>query len=82
MSPEMADYADKAYKAFPRGIKNLVNDGAVLPPAVGPVTTVPAVNNAGDDVSRLNLAGQHSIVSVVNGIEREKGEDFSTLSQK
>jgi len=81
MSPEMADYADKAFKAFPRGVRNLVRDGNVLPPAVGSVSEVPAVDANGKTVSKLNLQGQHSITSAVNGIEQQKTEDVETLSE-
>lgn len=80
LTPEQADYADKAFKAFPRGVKNLVQRGDVLPPAIGPVHEVQALDSDGQAVSRLDLGGQHSIVSVVNGIEREKEDDLATLA--
>lgn len=80
LSPEMADYADKAMKSFPRGIRNLVQQGNVMPPAVGTVREVPAIDAKGDSVSKLNLMGQHSITSVVGGIEQQKTEDVATLS--
>ena len=80
MSPEMTDYADKAMKSFPRGMRNLVRQGNVMPPAVGAVREVPAIDAGGEAVSKLNLAGQHSITSVVGGIEQQKTEDVATLS--
>lgn len=80
LSPDMADYADKAFKAFPRAMKNLVKHGEVLPPALGQVREVPAINAQGDLISKLNPMGQHSITSVVNGIEQQKSEDLAALS--
>jgi hypothetical protein len=79
LSPEMADYADKAFKAFPRGVKNMVQNGEVMPPAIGAIHEVPAVNDKGQEVSKFNLAGQHSITSAVNGIESQKEDDLGTL---
>lgn len=80
LSPELADYADKAFMAFPRGVQNLVRDGNVLPPAIGPIHEVPAVGKDGQTISKLNLMGQHSITSAVNGIEQQKTDDITTLS--
>lgn len=80
LSPDMADYADKASKAFPRAMKNLVKHGEVLPPALGQIREVPAINAQGDQISKLNPMGQHSITSVVNGIEQQKSEDLASLS--
>lgn len=81
LSHEMADYADKAMKSFPRGMRNLVRQGNVMPPAVGAVREVPAIDASGAPVSRLDLGGQHSITSVVGGIEQQKTEDVATLSE-
>jgi len=80
LSPEAADYADKAFKALPRSMRNVMRNGDVMPPAVGPIHQVETINNAGDVVSPANLAGQHSIVSAVNGIEKEKTEDMAVLA--
>ncbi|MBX3667334.1 MAG: hypothetical protein KF778_02945 [Rhodocyclaceae bacterium] len=80
MPPDMADYADKAAKSFPRGMRNLIKDGNVMPPAVGKVIEVPAISPDGKPVPGANPLGQHSIDSVVNGIEQQKTEDISTLS--
>ncbi|CAN5317394.1 hypothetical protein BH11PSE10_BH11PSE10_13460 [soil metagenome] len=79
LSPEMADYADKALKALPRGIKNIVEHGNLLPPAIGAIHEVPAIDDAGVEVSRLNLPGQHSMGNVINGIEQQKSNDVATL---
>lgn len=80
LSSEMADYADKAMKSFPRGMRNLVRQGNVMPPAVGAVREVSAIDSQGGPVSKLNLMGQHSITSVVGGIEQQKTEDVAMLS--
>lgn len=80
LSPEMADYADKAFKAFPRGVKNLVQHGNVLPPAIGEIHQVNAIDSNGKPVSKLDLMGQHSITNTVNGIEQQKTQDVATLS--
>ena len=79
LSPEVAGYADKAFKALPRSLGNIVKSGAALPPAIGPVREVPAINDQGGEVSRARPDLQHSIHSVVNGIEREKSEDMAVL---
>jgi len=79
LSPEMADYADKAAKAFPRAMRNLWDDGNVMPPAVGKIEEVPALDDDGQTVAPYNVLGQHSIKSVVNGIEEQKSEDVATL---
>ncbi|MEP6504414.1 MAG: hypothetical protein ABJD97_13845 [Betaproteobacteria bacterium] len=75
----VADYADKAMKAFPRGMSNLFKDGNVMPPAIGPVHEVPAIAPDGSAVSAGNLMGQHSMVSVVNGIEKQKDDDVAAI---
>ena len=79
LSPEAAGYADKALKALPRSLANIAKTGAALPPAVGPVHNVPAIDDQGNEVSRARPDLQHSIHSVVNGIEREKTEDMDVL---
>lgn len=79
LTPEMLDYADKAMKALPRGLGNLVLQGNVLPPAIGAVQTVQALDGAGKPVDATDLIGQHSIQSVINGIEAQKSEDLATL---
>ena len=80
LSPEMADYADKALKALPRGIKNLVHHGNVLPPAIGPVHEVPTLDELGREVPLLSKPGPHSITYVINGIERQKEDDLATMA--
>ena len=79
LSTENADYADKALKLFPRALRNVWNEGYVVPPAIGPVFEVPAIGKDGNKVADLNPMGQHSIISVVNGIEEQKTEDVATL---
>ena len=54
--------------------------GRALPPAVGPVHEVKALDAQGEEYSKLNLLKQHSITSAVNGIEAEKTQDVATLS--
>jgi hypothetical protein len=80
LSPEAADYADKAFKALPRGIRNLVQDGNILPPALGTVREVPAIGPDGTAVSPWDSLGQHGIGSLINGIEQQKAEDVATLT--
>jgi hypothetical protein len=80
LSPEAADYADKAFKALPRGIRNLVQDGNILPPALGAVREVPAIGPDGAAVSTWDSLGQHGIGSLINGIEQQKAEDVATLT--
>lgn len=77
---ELADYADKAFKSFPRALQNVARHGDMMPPAIGPIHEVPAINDAGETISGLNPMGQHSITSVVNGIEQQKTEDMAALS--
>jgi hypothetical protein len=79
LSPEMAGYADRAAKALPRAMRNLWNDGSVMPPAAGKIEEVPAINDHGQTVAPYDPLGQHSIKSVVNGIEEQKSEDVATL---
>lgn len=80
LSPDVADHADKAFKALPRSLRNVLQNGDVMPPAIGPIHQVETINAAGEVVSRANLAGQHSIVSAINGIEKEKTEDMAVLA--
>jgi len=80
LSPDVADYADKAFKALPRSLRNVLQNGDVMPPAIGPIHQVETINAAGEVVSRANLAGQHSILSAINGIEKEKTEDMAVLA--
>ena len=77
--PEAMDYADKATKALPRGIRNLVADGNVLPPAIGPVQTVRALDDDGQPIALTNALGQHSMKNAINGIEEQKMQDLATL---
>lgn len=79
LSPEAAGYADKAFKVLPRSLRNIAQSGNAMPPAVGAIHQVQALNDAGEVVSPANLLGQHSMVSVVNGIEQQKSEDMSAL---
>lgn len=79
LSSAQADYADKAFKALPRGLKNVVVDGNLLPPAVGPVIEVPSLDGSGEALSPINPM-QHSITFLVNGIEQQKSEDMATLT--
>lgn len=79
LSPEVAGYAGKAFMALPRSVKNLVADGNLLPPAIGPVHTVRALGADGQPIAQLNPMGQHSITSAINGIEEQKTLDISTL---
>ncbi len=81
LSAETSDYADKVFMAFPRGLRNLLADGQVLPPALGTIHEVPAIGDDGQLVSTLDVQGQHSIDSVINGIEQQKVEDMATLTQ-
>ncbi len=80
LSPDVADYADKAFKALPRSMRNVLQNGDVMPPAIGPIHQVETINDAGEVVSRANLTGQHSILSAINGIEKEKTEDMAVLA--
>ncbi len=80
LSPDMADYADKAFKALPRSLRNVLQNGDVMPPAIGPIHEVDAVSEAGNVISRLNVMAQHSIKSAINGIEKEKTEDMAVLA--
>jgi hypothetical protein len=79
LSEKQSDYADKAFKAFPRGIKNLLSNGSVLPPAIGPIVEVPSIDNTGNRLSNLNPK-QHSITFLINGIEHQKTQDVFRLS--
>ena len=81
LSSEMADYADKALKALPRGIGNLVRDGNILPPAIGAIHEVPAFGADGKPMSLVSPS-QHSITTVVRGIEHEKTDDASTIEAR
>lgn len=80
LSKQTTDYADKAFKALPRAMRNVFETGRALPPAVGPVHEVKALDAQGEEYSKLNLLKQHSITSAVNGIEAEKTQDVATLS--
>ena len=80
LAPDAADYADKAFKALPRSLRNIVQSGNALPPAIGPVHEVLAIDKVGAEISGANLAGQHSILSVINGIEKEKDQDMAVLA--
>lgn len=79
LPPDVAGYADKAFKALPRSLRNLAKTGSALPAAVGAVHQVPAIDAAGDVISPLRPDLQHSILSVINGIEVEKAEDIAAL---
>ena len=79
LSPEAADYADKAFKVLPRSLRNIAQSGNAMPPAIGAIHEVQTLNDAGEVVSPANLLGQHSMGSVVNGIEQEKSEDMAAL---
>lgn len=79
LSPDTRQLVEGGTTAFPRALKNLVSQGNLLPPAIGPVVTVPALDDAGKPVPMTSPGGQHSILSVINGIEREKSEDVATL---
>ena len=79
LSTEQADYADKVFKVLPRGLKNIISDGNVLPPAIGAVTEVPSLDGDGNEVALLNPK-QHSITFLVNGIEQQKSQDIATLT--
>lgn len=78
LSTANADYADKAFKAFPRAVKNLFSDGFVMPPAIGAITEVPSINEKGEALALLN-PNQHSVTFLKNGIEKQKTEDMDTL---
>ncbi len=80
LSPDVADYADKAFKALPRSLRNVLQNGDVMPPAIGTIHEVETINDKGEVVSRANLGGQHSILSAINGIEKEKTEDQAVLA--
>ncbi|WP_374438756.1 hypothetical protein [Inhella sp.] len=80
LSPEMADYADKALKVLPRAAKNLVSNGDVMPPALGAIHEVTPLTPDGGSISSLNPMGQHSITNLVEGIEQQKAEDLATLT--
>jgi hypothetical protein len=41
---------------------------------------VPALKEDGSMISPANLLGQHSITTVVNGIERQKEDDLATMA--
>ena len=75
----VADAARKAAVAFPKAMGNLVTQGNLLPPAVGPVVQVPSLDDRGRPVAPTDAMGQHSVHGVINGIEREKEEDVATL---
>jgi len=79
LSPDTRQLVEGSTTALPRALGNLVRQGSLLPPAIGPVVTVPALDDAGNAVPMTSPGGQHSIVSVINGIEREKSEDVATL---
>lgn len=80
LSPQAADYADKAMKAFPRGVSNLFKDGNVIPPAVGPVHVVNSLADSGSPTAATDLLGQHSMAGVINGIEQQKDADVATIA--
>ena len=79
LSPDTRQLVEGGTTALPRALRNLVSQGNLLPPAIGPVVTVPALDDAGKPVPMTSPGGQHSILSVINGIEREKSEDVATL---
>ena len=79
LPPGVADYADKAFKVLPRSVRNIAQSGNAMPPAIGAIHEVQTINDAGDVVSPANLLGQHSIVSVIHGIEKEKSADMAVL---
>lgn len=79
LPPDVAGYADKAFKALPRSLRNVAKTGSALPAAVGAVHQVPAIGADGDVISPLRPDLQHSILSVINGIEVEKAEDIAAL---
>jgi hypothetical protein len=79
LSADQAEYVDKAFKVVPRGLKNLLANGQVVPPAIGPVTEVPSLNDQGQAL-KMGDVKQHSITFLVNGIEQQKSEDMATLT--
>ena len=79
LTTDQSAWADRATKLVPRGVRNLWAAGATAPPAIGKIEEVPALYDSGDSVLDLDLKGQHSIKSVVNGIEERKSEDVAIL---
>lgn len=80
LSAGNADLVERGASAFPGAMRNLVQHGTMLPPAVGPVVEVPCLDDAGNPVPPTDLLGQHSGTNIINGIEREKSEDVATLT--
>jgi hypothetical protein len=81
LTADQAAWADRLAKLAPRAVRNLWADGAIAPPAIGKIVEVPALYDSGDSVLDLDVLGQHSIKSVVNGIEEQKAEDVATLQK-
>ncbi len=78
LSIQNAGYADRALNALPRLVGNIITRGDALPPAVVPIHEVQALDGQGNEITSVNLVGQHSIVSVENGIEQQKTQDVQT----
>jgi hypothetical protein len=79
LSATAADAAHMAATAFPRAAGNLLDQGHLLPPAIGKIIEAPSLNDEGKPTAASDLLGQHSVTNLVNGIEREKSEDVATL---
>lgn len=73
----------EAANTLPQGARNLLSNGGVIPPAIGRIHEVPAIANDGRTYGMFSGFGadQHSIISVINGIEQQKQEDTAILTK-
>jgi len=79
LGPDAAALAGQGVTAFAQSLGNLTRQGYLLPPARGQVVEVPALAENGTAVAPADLDGQHSVRSLINGIEQEKSQDIATL---
>lgn len=82
LGEETAGYVDKAFKALPRSVGNLLQSGHPIPPAIGTIREVQSTGKDGDANAAYRPDLQHSIFGVINGIEAQKSEDMATLTGK
>jgi hypothetical protein len=79
VTEEQRKMADRAFYGLPDMVKNAYKTGQALPPAIGTIHEVPALDSNGKPISRLNARGQHSAGNLINGIEQQKQQDVAAL---
>ena len=79
LGPDAAALASQGTTAFAQSLGNLTRQGYLLPPARGQLVEVSALAENGAAVAPADLDGQHSVRSVIHGIEQEKSQDIETL---